>query len=127
MNSGGALRGVFPRRRSRLSFPTALVARCLFPVCLLLACLLPARSSQGAEPDADARGRKLFEQAAAWVAAGRTTRAALRDVYADLQDVKIHDGGTHHEGYMRIWLQQPGRLRWELRIRALLARGDRMQ
>ena len=128
----GSLRGVSLRRRGRLLPPAASIGVRLLRAGLLLSCLLLPRLSHGAEPDADARGRRLFEQAAAWVAAGRTAQSELRDVYADLQDVKVMDGGTRHEGHMRIWLQQPGRLRWELRPKkhepplVKLLDGDRM-
>jgi len=106
------------RRTAGLARPRLLeLGLGLAALCALLLCG-PAGARAEEEPadeGAAQRGRALFDQAAAWVRAGRPVQRTLRSVYADLQDVKITDGRNKHEGHMRVWLEPPTRLRWEVR------------
>lgn len=73
-----------------------------------------ARPAPGAAPD-PLRGPLYFDQAVRWVNGGRAGLHRLTDFYADLADVQFNVEGSHHEGYMRLWLKNPDKYRLELR------------
>jgi hypothetical protein len=77
--------------------------------CVLLAVvlLLPSRGRAEEAPAApetrtEVEGRRLFRQAAAWVAGRRGAAGAPRTLYVDLLDVEIREGKDSHDGYLRI-------------------------
>ena len=82
---------------------------------------LPAAARGGAgTPPASrpnpAHGPIYFDQSVAWVNDGKPGIHKVSDFYADLADVQFNVGNNHHEGYMRLWLKEPGgKYRMEMR------------
>lgn len=76
----------------------------------------PVAARGGAAPRPDPlRGPVYFDQAVRWVSDGKAGIHKVADFYADLADVQFKVEGSHHEGYMRLWLKTPDKYRLELR------------
>lgn len=76
--------------------------------------LSPVRADEPA-PEAWHRGEVLLQNAARWLQRGRDPDPEVRDVYLDLEDVRVADAVSRHEGFLRIWYVAPDRFRLEQR------------
>ncbi len=62
-------------------------------------------------------GAQYFDQAIAWVSAGRGRIPDVNNFYCDLEDVQMKVDAQHQEGFVRLWFQDPDKYRFEIRPR----------
>lgn len=62
-----------------------------------------------------ALGERFFDQAIAWVTAGKQPIGKITRFFADLHDVRFVDSGTEQQGYLRLWYATPDKFRQEWR------------
>jgi hypothetical protein len=107
---------------------------------ILFAAAVPAGArGGGAAPAPPARhpdfanGARFFDQAAQYVSAGQPIVHQVRNFYADLAEAQIKIEGNQQEGFLRLWFDQQGRYRFEIRPERRMAQtttkilnGDKM-
>ena len=81
---------------------------------LVVACLAAATTAR-AEDESPAtrmrRGAVLVANAGRWLQRGGEPAREVKDVFLDLEEVRVNDGPSHHEGFLRIWYRAPDAFR----------------
>jgi len=81
---------------------------------LVVACLAAAATAR-AEDESPAtrmrRGAVLVANAGRWLQRGGEPAREVKDVFLDLEEVRVNDGPSHHEGFLRIWYRAPDAFR----------------
>ena len=83
----------------------------------LLMFVAPLRADPAPKPQAEVDGERLFKQAVAYVANGQPPVQRVQSCYANLEDVKWDMDGSHTEGALRLWIDEPDKYRFERRTR----------
>ncbi|MGE0192323.1 MAG: hypothetical protein AB7T63_09815 [Planctomycetota bacterium] len=82
---------------------------------LLVVAFLAAATTARADDEAPEarlrRGAVLVANAARWLQRGGEPARDVDDVYLDLEEVRVDDGPSHHEGFLRIWYRAPDAFR----------------